>query len=447
MSAVLPLENHYTDSFASVRGTLPGAGLPWLDALRGKAMEHYAVTGLPTTRVEEWKYTNVRAIARHTFQTSPETCTGLMEDDLGEALMEDLGAHRFTFLNGRYSPQLSRPGALPDGVKIRSMSAALQEMPEVLEPVLARYADDSASGFAALNLAFFTDGAVLVLEEGARLERPVQLVFLSTAQGDPASHNLRNLVLAGAGSAATVIEHYLSIGDPVYLNNAVTEIVLSANAEVEHYKLQQESQKGFHVATLQAHQAQDSRLTSHSVSVGASLARNDINSVLDAEGAGCDLNGLYITGGRQHVDYHTRVEHRKPNGTSREYYKGVLSGKSRAVFNGKVHVHQDAQKTDAEQGNRNLLLSRDAEIDTKPELEIYADDVKCSHGATIGQLDETSVFYLRSRGVPHAIARGMLTYGFAHDVVERMGLEPVRHLIEEILVRKLPHVDVSGIEG
>ncbi|MEA3410918.1 MAG: Fe-S cluster assembly protein SufD [Pseudomonadota bacterium] len=446
MSAVMPMENHYADSFASIRGNLPGAGLPWLDDLRAAAMDRYATIGLPTTRQEEWKYTNVRAIAKHAFQPSPVSCTGLMEDDLGDALMEDLQAHRFTFLNGRYSPQLSRPGKLPKGAGVYSMSAALAEMPEALESLLARQADYRANGFASLNLAFFTDGAFIRLDEGVRLERPIQLVFLTTAHGETLSHNLRNLVAAGIGSRATIIEHYLSIGDPVYLNNAVTEAVLSANAGIEHYKLQQESTKGFHVATLQAHQERDSELTSHSVSLGANLARHDINSVLDAEGAECSLNGLYITGGRQHVDYHTRVDHKKPEGVSKEYYKGVLSGKSRAVFNGKVHVHQDAQKTDAEQSNRNLLLSRDAEVDTKPELEIYADDVKCSHGATIGQLDENSVFYLRSRGIPQHIARGMLTYGFAHDVVERMGLEPVRRLIEGILVSKLPHVEASGIE-
>lgn len=445
MSAVMPMENHYANSFTAVRGSLPGAGVPWLDDLRAAAMDRYATIGLPTTRQEEWKYTNVRAIAKHSFQPSLAFCTGLMEDDLGDALMGDLEAHRFTFLNGRYSPQLSRPGKLPEGVEIYSISSALQDMPEVLEPVLAKQADGSANGFAALNLAFFTDGAFVRLEEGARVQQPIQLVYLTTAHGDPESHSLRNLIVAGAGSKVTIIEHYLSIGDPVYLNNVVTEAMLSADADLEHYKLQQESLKGFHVSTLQALQARDSRLVSHSASVGASLARHDINSVLDAEGAQCHLNGLYITGGRQHVDYHTRVDHKMPEGVSREYYKGVLSGRSRAVFNGKVQVHQDAQKTDAEQSNRNLLLSRDAEVDTKPELEIYADDVKCSHGATIGQLDENSVFYLRSRGIPQPVARGMLTYGFAHDIVERMGLEPVRRLIENILVSKLPHVDPSGI--
>ena len=441
MSAVSPTTDHYVGEFSALRGRLPGNTVPWLQRIRESAVDQFLHLGFPTPRHEDWKYTNIRPIERQAFQLASEFCLGLVEEDLGEALLSNLSAHRLVFVNGRYTPQLSRPGKLPEGVKLRSIAREMTESPETLSPFLAQYADSAANGFAALNTAFMADGAYLELAEGTLVRDPIYLVFVSTAQSEPSCYNTRNLVVAHGQSQATVIESYVSLGDSIYLNNAVTEIVLAEQAGVEHYKLQQESVKGFHVATLQVQQAQHSQFASHSLSVGAALARNDINAVLDAEGAECSLYGLYVANGKQHVDYHTRIDHKKPHGTSREFYKGVLGGRARAVFNGKVYVHPDAQKTDAEQTNKNLLLSRDAEVDTKPQLEIYADDVKCSHGATVGQLDETMLFYLRSRGIDEAVARGMLTYGFAHDIVERMDIEAIRGVIEQILTSKLPHAE------
>ncbi len=248
-------------------------------------------------------------------------------------------------------------------------------------------------------------------------------------------------MVADENSQAHVIESYVSLGGGSYFSNAVTEVVLGQNASIEHYKLQEESTNAFHVATLQTHQGRDSRFVSHSVSFGGQLTRNDIRAVLSAEGTDCTLNGLFMVDGRQHVDFHTTVEHSQPHGTSQEYYKGILDGRSRGVFNGRVHVHPGAQKTDATQSNKNLLLSRNAEVDTKPELEIYADDVKCSHGATVGQLDPDALFYLRARGIDEGSARGLLTYGFAQDIIDRMPIQHVRERLEQALVARVPDSD------
>ncbi|MCP4406293.1 MAG: Fe-S cluster assembly protein SufD [Gammaproteobacteria bacterium] len=438
MNAVTPINDHYQAQFQAARQQLPGEGVAWLRQVRERAFESFRRSGFPGARHEDWKYTNIRPIERHAFRLAAQTCVGLVEDDLGDALLAHLDTHRLVFVNGRYTPQLSKPGRLPEGVSLSSIAETINETPQLLESFLARYADPAANGFSALNTAFMGDGALIRLQSGAVVDKPIHLLYVSTAQGEPTVFHNRNLLLAGQGSQATVIEGYVSLGDSTYLNNAITEILLEDQASIEHYKLQQESLKAYHVATLQVQQARDSRFTSHSISIGGALVRNDINSVLNAEGAECHLNGLYIVNGRQHVDYHTLVDHRQPHGISREFYKGVLAGRSRAVFNGQVYVHQDAQKTDAVQSNKNLLLSPDAEVDTKPQLEIYADDVKCSHGATVGQLDEQMLFYLRSRGIEEDLARGMLTYGFAHDIVERMGIAPLRSRVEDILLKKLP---------
>ena len=447
MNTLVEVTDFYTAEFEAVAGRLPGRELDWLQALRRQGLKAFGRLGFPTTRQEEWKYTSVRPIGRERFALAVETCVGLVEDDLGAARMPELDAHRFVFVNGRYAPQLSRPGKLPTGATAKPLAQALREEPDRVRALLGRRVRADENGFTALNLAYFTDGLFLEVEPGVRLERPVHMLHVSIGQSEPAAHHLRHLVCAGEGSEVALIEHYVSLGEGTYLDNVATELALQPQAAVRHYKLLQEGAGGFHVAAIDAHQLEDTHYRSHNVCLGGALVRNDIRADLDAEGARCELFGLYVTDGRQHVDNHTRVDHRKPHGTSHEFYKGVLAGRSRGVFNGVVYVHPGAQKTDAQQANHNLLLSRDAEIDTKPQLEIYADDVKCSHGATVGQLDENQMFYLRSRGIPEPTAAGMLTYGFAHDLVEHMGLEPVRHLIEEILVRKLPHAaELQGVE-
>jgi Fe-S cluster assembly protein SufD len=437
MSAVAPITDHYVNAFTTLKSRLPGAGVPWLEGLRSEALARFQTLGFPSTRDEDWKYTSVRPIERRAFALVGESCLGLMEEDLGEALMEGLETHRMVFVNGAYAPQLSHPGRLPTGVRLASMAAITAADPQALEPFLGRYAASGTNGFSALNASYWGDGVYLDLAPGVELAAPIHLVYVTTAQSEPMAHHLRNLIIAGEASCATVIEHYIRLGDGVYLNNVVTEAVLGARARLVHYRLQEESEKAYHVSTLQAHQERDSRLTAWGVSLGGALVRHDTNSVLDGEGAHCSLLGLYVAAGRQHVDNHTRIDHKRPHGTSREIYKGVLGGRARAVFSGKIHVHPHAQKTDAEQSNKNLLLSRDAEVDTKPQLEIYADDVKCAHGATVGQLDEQMLFYLRSRGIDEASARGMLTYGFARDLVERMDLAAIRERTERLVADKL----------
>jgi Fe-S cluster assembly protein SufD len=445
MSTAVANVDHYVAAFEETAARLPGAGLPWLEEFRRQGLSAFERLGFPTTRQEDWKYTSVRPIERERFALAGESCVGLAEDDLGAALMTDLEAHRFVFVNGRHAPQLSRPGTLPEGVTALPLAEALGACPDRVEALLGRRVVLDESGFAGLNAAYFTDGLFLEVEPGVELVHPIHVLHVAVGQSEPAAHHLRHLVLLGEGARTVFIEHYIALGGGAYLDNVVTELALQPHARLRHYKLLQEGADGHHIASVDAHQLGGSHYRSHNVCLGGRLVRNDIRADLDAEYAECELFGLYVTDGRQHVDNHTRVDHRRPHGTSHEFYKGVLAGRSRAVFNGVVYVHPGAQKTDAQQANHNLLLSREAEIDTKPQLEIYADDVKCSHGATVGQLDENQMFYLRSRGIPEATAAGMLTYGFAHDLVEHMGLEPVRHLIEEVLVRKLPHAaDLQG---
>jgi len=429
--------DHYRSQYRAWAGQLPGQPLPWLRRTREQALERFAHLGFPTVRNEEWKYTRVTPIAEHAFTPAAKACIGLDADDIAPLLIAGPASHRLVFVNGHFTPSLSRLGRLPDGVTLGSLAAAVEQQPERLEPYLGRVSDPDASGFCALNTAFLADGAYLHLPDGIAVEEPIELLFLTTRQTDAVFSQPRNLIVADAGARATVIESYASLGDSGHFTNAITEIVMCDGAALEHIRLQGESDEAFHVATVQVRQGRDSRVTSHALGLGGRLARTDINTVLDGEGAECTLNGVYVATGRRHVDFHTRIDHTRPRCTSRELYKGILDGAARAVFNGKIYVHPDAQQTDARQSNRNLLLSPRAEVDTKPQLEIYADDVKCSHGATVGQLDEDAVFYLRSRGIEVTTARRLLTYAFAGEVVAQIGDGEVRRHVEERLAARL----------
>jgi len=433
--------DHYLSQFEQIAPQLPGAGLDWMARTRRDARDSFASLGFPTPRLEDWKYTRVAPIEKRSFRPYQGKGVGLGVDGLDGFEWQDLESHRLAFVNGRYSSTLSALGKLPKGVTVTSLAEAIDREPEVLEAHLARYADPRGQAFAALNTAFLCDGAFVRLARGVKLDEPLHLVFLSTPQQYDLCSQPRVLVVGEEDTRLVVIESYGGIGESAYLTNALTELSLAEGASVEHYKIQRESAKAFHIATVEAHQSRDSRFVSHAVSLGASISRNDINVRLDAEGADCELNGLYLGKGRQHTDFHTRIDHEKPHGSSREFYKGILTGHARGVFDGRVYVHPDAQKTDAQQSNSNLLLSRDAEVDTKPQLEIYADDVKCSHGATVGQLDENMVFYLRSRGIEERAARGLLTYGFARDVLERMSIGAVRDQLAELILSWLPNTE------
>ena len=432
----------YISDFELLKPQLPGKDLPWLHTVRQTGLEAFSRLGFPTPKQENWKYTNLKPITKHSFQQSFKTCVGLDIDDLGEAALPGLDAYRLVFVNGQYARLLSKTSKPITGLSISSMAQALEANADFVQQHLAKIGHSKDNGFLALNQSLFSDGAAIHIAKNTYVDKPIHLVFVSTVMRDPTWHQLRNLIVAEANSQATIIESYLPLEDSVYLNNSNTEITLADNAQLEHYKLQQESDQGFHISTLDVNQDRDSRFNSHSLAFGSRIARNDINIGLNAKGAECSLNGLYLGTGRQHIDFHTRVDHRQPHGTSKENYKGILAGRSRAVFNGQVYVHPHAQKTDAQQSNKNLLLSEHAEIDTKPQLEIYADDVKCAHGATVGQLDEQMLFYLRSRGLSEATARGMLTYGFASDLVEQLKIPEIRERISHLLLERLPDSDV-----
>ena len=417
---------------------LPAGGPASVHALRRLAIERFAALGFPTNRQEEWRQTNVAPIAQGTF-ARPESDPNGIDPGQIASLVFDVAA-RLVFVDGRFSSRLSSAGKLPEGVVVASLAEALSTMPEKVEPWLGQFARFENHPFVALNTAFLHDGAFVWVPRGV-VAGPVHVLFLSSGETGRATVSFpRNLFVAGENSQLSIVETYAGTGP--YFNCPVTELVAGANSMVDHYKVQRESREAFHMATFQVQGDRSSVPSSHSISLGGGLVRNDVNAVLDGEGIDCILNGLYLLEGNQFVDNHMRVEHAKPHCASHELYKGVLDGKARSIFSGLIHVHKGAQKTDAKQSNRNLLLSRDAVANSNPQLEIYADDVKCTHGSTVGQLDEDAVFYLRSRGIGADAARSLLTYAFASDIVERIKVEPVRKDLEEFLFARLPKGDV-----
>jgi Fe-S cluster assembly protein SufD len=424
----------YRADFARLWKEPVGREPEWLRAIRHLAMTGFAAEGFPTTRREDWKYTNVAPIARQPFHlaaVAPETAT---PDEIAPFTFGEPGWSELVFVDGRYAPALSSLAGLPDGVRVASLAEVLAADEGLVEKYLGQHASYMASGFTALNTAFLQDGALVSVLNGRIVDAPIHLLFVSTARDPLAATHPRVLVVLGRASAATVVESYVALGDGPYLTNAVSELVLGEGASLTHYKVMRESLAAYHVGTTQVYQPRDSVFVSFSVAMGARLARNDLNVLLDAEGADCTLNGLYLVDSDRHVDNHTAIDHARPHGTSRELYKGILDGHSRGVFNGKVVVRPDAQKTDAQQTNRNILLSEDATIDTKPELQIFADDVKCAHGAAVGQLDPQAVFYLRSRGLGPEAARRLLTYGFASDITSQIKIEPLRAQLDALLL-------------
>lgn len=419
-------------AWPSIAASLPAAQATGMARLREEALSRFRKSGFPGARDEDWKYTDLSALAARSFLSAPDGAATPAAVELPRrALFEDLGGHRLAFVDGHYAPELSSIGPLPGGVRIESLAAALARDPSELE---ARLGDARGhSTMAALNLAFMADGALVIVPAGVEVTEPIHLVFFAASAS---TIQPRNLILAGERSKCTLIEHYA--GSAPAFTNAVTQLFLANGAEVDHCKLQDEGERALYVAGLHAAQAEGSRLTVHSVSVGAALARHDITTVFDAEGCAATLDGLYVAGGRQHVDHHTRIDHAQPRGTSREHFRGILDGRSRGVFNGRIIVHPGAQQTDAWLTSRSLLLSEDAEADTKPQLEIFADDVKCAHGATVGQLDENEVFYLRTRGFDAAAARSLLTWAFARSALDNIRIASLRRHLERACLNRLP---------
>lgn len=424
----------YIEDFEKLNARVSGNGGGWAGDLRRRAMERFCSLGFPSTRHEEWKYTSLEALRKARLRT-PDGPGETLARGRGPFDSEGWERHALTFPGAGVS---AGPDGADDDPFIGRLATAMESRFPWAEAHLGRHADYDGHALRALNTAFLEDGGAVRLGPGRVLERPVHLAF--AAVPEHASGRIvhpRTLVVVGAGSRLTLVETYSGAGDEVYCTNAVTEIVLEDDAELDHYRLLREGGGAFHLGTVQVHQARNSRYRSLSVTSGGSMTRVEINALLDGEGADCLLRGLYVAGGTQHVDNRTAIEHARPHGTSRELYKGVLSGRSRAVFNGKIVVREEAQKTDAQQSNKNLMLSRDAEIDSKPQLEILADDVRCSHGTTIGQLEEDELFYLRSRGLNETLARELLVHGFAGEVLDGIAIEPLRDGVENGVLAEL----------
>jgi Fe-S cluster assembly protein SufD len=416
------------------------SGPAWLEELRSRGAARFAALGFPTVRNEEWRFTSVAPIAR--AELSPAAAAvAVNEADLAGFPYAD-AAHRLVFVNGRFSSSLSRTPGLPPGVTAGSLATAFESDSRV-EELFGRDVDVDTRAFAALNTAFAADGAYVSVPAGVVLETPLHVMFVSVAPAGGSgaatgtmSHP-RTLIVLGADSQARVVESYVGLPGQPYLANAVTEVVVGEHAVLDHYKVQEEQLDAFHVASMHIRTARGANVSSHSFTLGAKLTRNDAIATLAGEGSECTLNGLYVGDGERLIDNHTTIDHAMPHCPSHEIYKGILGGKARAVFNGKIIVRQDAQKTDAKQTNRALLLTDDATINTKPQLEIFADDVKCTHGAAIGQLDEDALFYLRARGLTFLEARDMLIHAFAGDILDRVRIEPLKAALERELYAQL----------
>ncbi|MGH9366233.1 MAG: Fe-S cluster assembly protein SufD [Thermoanaerobaculia bacterium] len=400
-------EKGFVPNFAEFEASR--AGEPsWLAELRHAAIARFEELGFPTAKVEEWRYTGVGPIVAIPWALAR---------------------------TGQGQPAL-QSSSLSAGLRAARLKEVLAKEPETLRVYLSKIAGFEKDAFSALNAAFFDDGLLIEIAPGAVVERPIEILFDSADGSEPAVSHTRCLIVAGEASQATVVERYAGRG--VYLQNAVTEIHVGDGAILSHYKLQQEDTAAFHVQTVAARQGRASRFTSHNIALGAALARTDIRVELAAEGSECELNGLFLGAGTQHLDNHTTIDHAMPHCVSRELYKGILDGRARGVFHGKIIVRPDAQKTDAMQTNKNLLLSKEALVNSTPALEILADDVKCRHGSTIGQLDANALFYLRSRGLGEEEARALLTYAFAADLADRIRVQSVRAAVESVLGQRLP---------
>jgi Fe-S cluster assembly protein SufD len=423
--------DHYVAEYDRVQRNRVGQS--WFGPVRKAAIAHFADQGFPTTRHEEWRYTNVAPITRTPFRLVGPTVRPVTLQMIRPFLFAAPADTRLVFVNGHFDPDLSAIGSLPEKATLASLANLLETEPDTLRPHLARYASFENSPFTALNTACFEDGAFLHVPRGFVLERPVHVLYVSAGGAEPVAAYPRTLIVAEEASQLIVVESYASLDESPCFTNAVTEIVAGDGAVVDHCRLQRESDAAFHIGMVRTHQQRDAAIRSHAFTLGGGLTRNDVHAVLDGEGGDLDLDGLYIGRGRRHIDNHLRVEHAQPHCNSREFYKGILEDESHGVFTGRIIVHKDAQKTDAKQTNMNLLLSGNAQIDSKPQLEIFADDVKCTHGATIGQIEETELFYLRSRGIPERDARSLLIYAFAAESIARVKVAPVRDTLERLL--------------
>lgn len=440
-------KNWYLSHFDAFEKSLNGEASVEIHAVRKAAITRFAELGFPTTRDEEWRHTDVSPIVETQFRhLTDQEQPRVPSKALQRFALDHLRASRVVFVNGRFAKELSSLSSLPTGTKVGSLNSALQTDSEFVKKHLAKYAGFEANAFTALSTAFMHDGAFIYVPKGVVIENPIHLVFLSTDHETEFISHPRNLIIVEENSQVSIIESYVALSGNTYFTNAVSEIVLGESAVVDHLKIQEESESAYHVATMHVYQNRASTFTSHSLAFGGAIARNNVIAVLDGEGSECTLDGLYLAMGEQLVDNYTTIDHAKPHCASHELYKGILAGRAKGVFNGKIRVRKDAQKTDAKQTNKNLLLSDEARIDTKPQLEIFANDVKCTHGATVGQLDQEAMFYLRSRGLGEEVARDMLIHAFASDVLERIAppLAGLAKSLEDRLLSRIHRIRTSG---
>ncbi|HKT60176.1 MAG TPA: Fe-S cluster assembly protein SufD [Gemmatimonadales bacterium] len=410
----------------------------WLAPVRRSAMERFARTGFPSPRDEEWRFTPIAPIAQGTWRPATGAAAALSPRDLAPFVFGHADWTTLVFVNGAYSESLSSAGRLPTGVRALNLAEALRADGALLERHLTRHAPIEGSPFTALNTALLREGGLVHVGAGVDVADPIHLLFVSTGEATGTVAHPRNLIVIERGARASIVESYVTLApEASYWTNPVTEVAVAAGAWVEHTRIQRESERAYHVGLTQVDQQRDSHYRSFSLAMGAAMSRHNLHVRLNDENIETLMYGLYVTRGDQVADTHTAIYHDQPNCRSWEVYKGILDGRSRGVFNGKVLVKPEAQKTDAKQTNRNLLLSDLARVDTKPQLEIFADDVKCTHGATVGRLDDIARFYARSRGIPAAAADRLLTYAFAAEVVDEVALLPVRQELDRLVLERL----------
>ncbi|MDP6581545.1 MAG: Fe-S cluster assembly protein SufD [Vicinamibacterales bacterium] len=445
MTQVATIADSYAEQFGRFKQqtALPGA----LASLRDEAFSCFERLGFPTTRLEDWRFTNVAPIAETAFvaQVAQSEGTDHTRLDFDALHLPRLGGPELVFVNGTFAPALSTTDGLPAGARARSLATVLakhdvddEDGAEAVASRLGQLARIESRAFTALNTAFLRDGAVIEVPPGVVVETPIHLLFVTRSHTASVLSQPRVLLVAGENSQVRVVESHAGDGETPYLSNTVTEIVAGDHAGVDHYTLVREADAACRVGSLHASLGRASNFSSHTISLGGAFVRNEASVVLGGEGAACTLNGLYLANGRQLVDNQTTIDHAQPHCDSHELYKGILDGRSRGVFNGKIIVRLDAQKTDAKQSNKALLLSEDAQVTSKPQLEIFADDVKCTHGATVGQLDEDSLFYLRSRALSHEQARQLLIHAFAADLLGHIKVEAIRRQLDALLLERLP---------
>ncbi|OGU82769.1 MAG: Fe-S cluster assembly protein SufD [Ignavibacteria bacterium RIFOXYA2_FULL_35_9] len=442
MENTLDIKKLFLSHFADFENSLNGGKAKPVHELRRSAISKFSELQFPTTRDEEWKYTNISPLLKHDFVPVQKSAEDY-EFEVNHFLFDKMEHSLIVFINGMYSSGLSKIKDLPKGVVVKSLSEAIKEDNPIVKRHLGQYADFKNHIFTSLSAAFVQDGAFIYIPDGKVVEDPIHILFLTISDNQKILVQPRNLFVAGKNSQFTIIEHFASTSDEdIYFTNSVTEIVTEENAFVDHLKVQEESKKAFHIGRMDVHQERNSNFVSHLISFGAAISRNDFNSRFNDDGGESMLNGLFLIEGTQLFDAHTLIDHAKPHCNSHEHYKGILMGSSRGVFNGKVIVRKNAQMTNAFQENNNIILSDDALVNTKPQLEIFANDVKCSHGATIGQLDNDAMFYLKTRGIGVDRAKAILIHAFASDVVRYIKVNAVREYIESILKKKF-HEDQS----